>query len=607
MKGLRRIITLFSAAAILSFACMPFVHAGAASYTFTKNDTGYDALKLKAAPAVVADICDSRNVQFVTDGEIKATNALIRVDDEGNVADARGNTIEPLNQFFGEMSKKVIPNFLVESAEGLNAVVTYASSQPRFGDAAVVSGDPDILKSARRRLPYLRRIYDASSVTVFDGKAIAGTANESGAVAVVLGSGIATRGNVEYLQQRMKSVWVRLDEKDEFAAFKGIASGALGLITQGNPLTIADAYQAFESELKPTLSRAPLNVAHRGLPYDCNENSLEGFAAAIAAGATHLEVDAHLTSDGHIVIMHDGTLNRTTNIDPATVPTTSISSMTLETLRQYRIIKNYAGNVTGTESVIPTIDEVFELCKEKDILLFFEIKTSNVKFAAEFKKKIEEYGMQEKIVVISFDNNALNSIRTQIPYLWALDLNDKKATLAETVTYFCENDRGCDMSQGNLSVMRDLLERGFAPGAWTYESKSSFKTAALEGVYAITNNEAAECSVFPRAVTLNEITPVAKSEIESKALTVGAQATAYNGDTKDCTAKILSYRDMGDHAEAVFLVNAGDWNMVSDVVKLEYAVSGKGCNAGISCLSFTAVPVIVALGLVVYRKNRKSV
>lgn len=79
-------------------------------------------------------------------------------------------------------------------------------------------------------------------------------------------------------------------------------------MTDGDPKNIAQAYAELDGLKGGTLSRSPLNVAHRGDPFKYNENSMEGFRAACEAGATHLEVDAHLTKDDQIVIMHDADL-----------------------------------------------------------------------------------------------------------------------------------------------------------------------------------------------------------------------------------------------------------------------------------------------------------
>lgn len=598
MKSFKRFaLAVISVCFILPLISGKNYGAQAATQGFTKTDASYAALRLKSAPAVIADIADMRNVKYVSaDKNPAATNAFIRLNGEGNVTDDRGNDMESLTDFFGELHKSVIPNIYVADDNALNAFLSYASSHTKFNDASVISSDANILKKARASAARFRRILDASNVA-FDGADIAKTAVESGALAVVLNGETATKSDVDYLQKRMIGVWVKLDGNDRFAAYKGIACGAFGLITDGDPAVVASVYNDFETINKYTISRTPLNVAHRGLPFDYNENSLEGFEAAINAGATHLEIDAHLTKDGKIVMMHDGNIDRTTN------GTGAISSMTLEELRQYKIIKNYGEVITGTESVIPTVDEVFELCKDKDIIIFFEIKTTNSKLVTELKSKIEEYGMQNKIVIIAFEDSVLKNVREALPYIRALDLKDRKQTVAETVVNFCEKDISADMSNGNTSIMRDLLERGFVPGAWTYSNKSSFKSAVNEGVYAITNNDAAGCAEVYAEVAFDELPAVKKSDLKS-GFTIKGAVKAYNGDKKQVNCTLLAYRDSGSYAEAVFLASTSDWNIVSETVRLEY-VKG-GCKAEAAFPAATAAFVVTALAIYLKKIGGKN-
>lgn len=56
----------------------------------------------------------------------------------------------------------------------------------------------------------------------------------------------------------------------------------------------------------------PVNFAHRGASLRAPENTLEAFYLAIASGAGGLELDIHMTSDGHIVVIHDDSVDRTT-------------------------------------------------------------------------------------------------------------------------------------------------------------------------------------------------------------------------------------------------------------------------------------------------------
>src|SRR5207249_4016108 len=57
----------------------------------------------------------------------------------------------------------------------------------------------------------------------------------------------------------------------------------------------------------------PLIIAHRGASGTCPENTLVAFARAAALGAHMVELDAQLTRDGEVVVMHDWTLERTTD------------------------------------------------------------------------------------------------------------------------------------------------------------------------------------------------------------------------------------------------------------------------------------------------------
>lgn len=56
----------------------------------------------------------------------------------------------------------------------------------------------------------------------------------------------------------------------------------------------------------------PIPIGHRGAAGEAPENTLPSFARALEVGATILESDVHLTRDGHVVVHHDATLDRTT-------------------------------------------------------------------------------------------------------------------------------------------------------------------------------------------------------------------------------------------------------------------------------------------------------
>jgi glycerophosphoryl diester phosphodiesterase len=58
----------------------------------------------------------------------------------------------------------------------------------------------------------------------------------------------------------------------------------------------------------------PLIIAHRGDSAARPENTLSAFRQALAVGADLVEMDAQLTKDGQVVVLHDVTVNRTTDV-----------------------------------------------------------------------------------------------------------------------------------------------------------------------------------------------------------------------------------------------------------------------------------------------------
>ena len=102
----------------------------------------------------------------------------------------------------------------------------------------------------------------------------------------------------------------------------------------------------------------PVNLAHRGASGTAPENTMEAFRLGVEAGAGGLELDVHLTSDGHIVVIHDPTVDRTTN------GTGPVVGMTLDELRTLDAGYNFSpdrGNTfpyRGRNVRVPTLTEV---------------------------------------------------------------------------------------------------------------------------------------------------------------------------------------------------------------------------------------------------------
>jgi glycerophosphoryl diester phosphodiesterase len=98
--------------------------------------------------------------------------------------------------------------------------------------------------------------------------------------------------------------------------------------------------------------RAVLNIAHRGASGTFPENTLSAFRAAIDATANMCELDVQLSRDGAVVVIHDETVERTTNGKG------EVSELTLDELKRLDAGARFHGGAHKGER-IPTLDEVF--------------------------------------------------------------------------------------------------------------------------------------------------------------------------------------------------------------------------------------------------------
>ena len=112
--------------------------------------------------------------------------------------------------------------------------------------------------------------------------------------------------------------------------------------------------------LRGPLPAAPQFIAHRGGKVTTPENTLASFRNAIARGADYLEFDVQMTVDGHLIVIHDVTVDRTTN------GTGLVGEMTLDQITALD---------AGKGESVPTFAEVIQLAKENGIDILPEAKS----------------------------------------------------------------------------------------------------------------------------------------------------------------------------------------------------------------------------------------
>jgi len=130
---------------------------------------------------------------------------------------------------------------------------------------------------------------------------------------------------------------------------------------------------------------SPRLFAHRGASGEAPENTLAAFRRAVALGIEYIELDVHLSRDGHVVVIHDATLERTTN------GSGRVQEQILAQLQQWDAGYRFSpdGGQTfpfrATGITVPTLAEVFQQCP-------------GVKFTVEIKP--QEPGIEEHVIAV---------------------------------------------------------------------------------------------------------------------------------------------------------------------------------------------------------------
>lgn len=156
-----------------------------------------------------------------------------------------------------------------------------------------------------------------------------------------------------------------------------------------------------------------LVIAHQGGDGVWPGDTLFAFEQAVAIGSDVLEMDAHITKDGRIVLMHDEAVDRTTD------GTGLIEEMTLAELKQLDAAYDWTNDegatfpYRGQGIQVPTLDEVFE--KFPQMRYAIEIKKTTNPMEQPMCDLIRKYGMQDRVVVASFHDAVMQNFRALCP------------------------------------------------------------------------------------------------------------------------------------------------------------------------------------------------
>lgn len=146
--------------------------------------------------------------------------------------------------------------------------------------------------------------------------------------------------------------------------------------------------------------------AHRGSSGTRPENTMAAYMEAARVGADGLELDAQLSKDGELVVLHDERVDRTTD------GSGWVKDFTLQELKQLSAGSWFSGSFRDAR--IPTISEVLDWAQGNNLKLNIELKTGRVKYPDLEKKVIalvREYGVGDRVILSSFYHYSLKKVQ----------------------------------------------------------------------------------------------------------------------------------------------------------------------------------------------------
>ena len=226
------------------------------------------------------------------------------------------------------------------------------------------------------------------------------------------------------------------------------------------------------------------NFAHRGFSGKYPENTMLAFRKAMEVGADGIELDVQLTRDGHVVIIHDETVDRTTN------GTGDVGAYLLEDLQKLDASYIYTGQMGFNK--VPTLGEYFELVKDTQIVTNIELKTSLNPYPgieAKVLELIREFKLEDRIIISSFNHFSVMRMKALSPELQYGFLSD--TWILDAGSYTKRYNVDCyhpSVAMTNQELVDDLKANRCQINVWTVNTAEEIRDLYHKGVDYVIGN-----------------------------------------------------------------------------------------------------------------------
>ncbi len=236
------------------------------------------------------------------------------------------------------------------------------------------------------------------------------------------------------------------------------------------------------------------NIGHRGTgltraghPYP--ENSISSFLAAMDEGADGIELDVEITQDGELIVMHDDTLDRTTNC------TGCVSEMAFDDIRSCRLLDG-AGD--PTEERPPTLLEVYSALGG-NALINVELKvydpqcltdtTGPEELVPLVLDEVARLGGEGRTLFSTFDETAAELIKTKQPGYYSALLSTGTGAEEVEKALLLNQDAIHPFFPVSAETVQSALDGGLQVNVWTVDAANLMQEQIDKGSTAIITNE----------------------------------------------------------------------------------------------------------------------
>jgi glycerophosphoryl diester phosphodiesterase len=249
------------------------------------------------------------------------------------------------------------------------------------------------------------------------------------------------------------------------------------------------------------MRKQPLVVAHRGSSYALAEHTLGAYLRAVEEGADALECDVRLTRDGHLVCVHDRTVDRTSSGHGV------VSDFDLDDLRAldfgswHDAPDTYIEDRDSTDAPVLTLDRLLEVVAESGVRLLIETKHPT-RYAGLVEQQLVRLlaqrgmaGAGSPVAVMSFAVVALRRVRLLAPELTTVQLYERVPTLRRDGSLPAAADvagPGIAVVRAHPEYVRRVHGRARQVYVWTVDEPEDIELVLALGVDAVITNRPAE-------------------------------------------------------------------------------------------------------------------